>query len=257
MGGPRRRSAGERLRRLGFRAEVRAQRPEGSFSIREFIMRESEIDGFDVPPSRPWLGPIIVVGALAIIGVIPYLLGFGFFASRVILSKDVNVYVWNFSGEELTFEIDFSEDVNLPAGMETVRTLTGPVSITARGTDGEIVEHFDIELERPVFYNANGSTCFAVYDVTAYYDGTEDSRLRLVDRIYQDDTFYEIQADTVVLPRRPTPTQAIGDVHWIEPVTDCDNLDPAYEESLLVQAEIRLQRRREEYEQALEEARGY
>jgi len=220
-------------------------------------MSDSEIEGFEVPPSRPWLAPLVVVSAIAVIGVIPYLLGFGFFATRVIFSQDVNVYVWNFSGEELTFEIEFAEDVHLPAGMETVRTLTGPVTVAALNTDGEVVESFDLEIERPLFYNSNGSTCFAVYDVTSYYDGTEDSRLRLVDRIYQDDRFYEIQAETVVLPRRPTPTQAIGDVHWIEPVTDCDNLDPAYEESLLVQAEIRLQRRREEYEQALQEARGY
>jgi hypothetical protein len=198
---------------------------------------------------------VIVGGLIAVLAIAPMALGAGPFGLRFITSVSVPVHVLNTSGQDLTIEVPFATPLESPGGtFLSTNSLSGPITLQAVAADGTIVEEVDIEARGQVIYNVLGSECLAVMDASTYY-GAEGPGLVVVDRITQDMRVYVTEADTVILPRRTMPDQAEGVVHWIEPI-NCETLDPAREDELLMWAEFRLRQRRERLEDARDEYYG-
>jgi hypothetical protein len=218
-----------------------------------------ELDGLDdvkVAPSRAWVFPALVLAMAAMLGVGPWLAGWGWFGSRLALAGNVFVYVLNTSGEDLVVTLPLMEAEAVPAGLlETLDGLTGAGTLTIARTDGEVLSTHEVDLQRPLFINAQGSECLLVVDVTAYYNGgaSRGEGLRVVARIPKEQELYESQADLLILPRRSFPDTVRGTVHWMEPVA-CTSLDPTVEEDVLMYLEGRMRVRREEAERERQQA---
>lgn len=193
---------------------------------------------------------MIGVGAavVALIGGIPAALGLGWFGTRL-LADDVTVWVLNTSGQDLTVEIAYARTLESRAGtLEMVQTLEGPSTIRATDGSGQVVDDVTFTAANAVLYNAGGSECLAVFDVSEYYTRTQNPQLTLVDRIPETQRLYEFKAPNMILPRRGPPQEVAGAVHWIEDVA-CSALDPAREEELLFFATNRLHQRHERAQQ--------
>lgn len=210
-----------------------------------------ELDDIDLPkpPSR-WPAIVAVTLALGAFATVPMVLGFGWFGARLVTSAPLPVHVLNTSGQPLTIEVDFASPVLVPPGrVESLESLTGDITLVARAEDGSEVEREVIsDAQGAVFYNALGSECLAVFDLTGLYGGSDDeAAIRVVERVQRDQRIVRSEADVLLLPRRTPPDTVRGTVHWIE-VVGCNLLDPAEEEFLLSQAQFRLENRRAEYE---------
>lgn len=215
-----------------------------------------ELDALVAAKERSRRAAILcAVAALAALAVIPRLLGAGWFGARVVLAREVPIHVLNTSGQDLVIKVPFASATTVRAGtIETVETLAGPVALEAFGEDGERAEFFEFDAQVPVVYNALGSECLAVFDLTPFYGGEHAAPLRVLDRISRDERLVELDAGTLILPRRTPPDQATAPVHWVE-VVGCTLLDPSEEAYLVGQAEFRLQERRTALEEAREAAR--
>lgn len=204
--------------------------------------------------ARRW-GAALGSLALVALGVIPWLLGAGWFGLRLASAGEVPIHVLNTSGSDIEVQVSFASRRVVASGtMETIETLAGPVSLTTHNADGELLESFEFEASVPVFYNAMGSECLAVFDLTPYYGGQTEQPLQVLRRITRDERLVELDAGTLLLPRRTAPDQATPPVHWVE-VVGCTLLEPAEEDYLVGQAEFRLQQRRDAYNEAREAAR--
>lgn len=217
--------------------------------------------GFDIDEKAGQRSLLLTVGALAAfiaaLALIPMAIGFGPFGLRVITSKEIPVHVLNLSGEDVTIALSFASEAQVVAGtMDSLETLAGPVSLESRSLDGEVMESITLDATGPVFYNVGGGRCFAVFDISAFYDGESEveENMTVVARLGEETRIHVFEADTVVLPRRVAPDQAIGVVHWLEPV-GCGLLDPEEEPYLIGTSLVRLQQRRENYEEARDAAR--
>lgn len=219
-----------------------------------------EIIGFEIDDPtgrRGLLGWVAALAAFVLaLGLIPAKLGFGPFGLRLFTSDEIPVHVLNLSGSDLEVALSFASPVVVTGGtMETLVTLSGSSSLRATRPDGTLVDDLEFEAAGPLFYNAGGGRCFAVFDISAYYDGElEEGDMTVVARLDEDTRLYEFEADTIVLPRRMAPDQARGVVHWLEPV-GCSMLDPENESYLVGTSLVRLQQRRERYEEELRRAR--
>ena len=198
---------------------------------------------------------LILSTFLIVIGGIPKMLGFGWFASRMLGSEEIFVYVLNTSGQDIEVSLPFATPRSVPAGtIETLRTLDGEITIIAQDIDGNVLESLTHVSEGDLFYNALGSECLAVFDLTNFYGG-EGEDMTVEARIYQEQRIYQITADTLIMPRRVAPDEARGIVHWIDTV-GCNLLNEENEDYLLAQAQVRLEDRRERREQRLRELQG-
>lgn len=217
--------------------------------------------GFDIDENAGRRSLMLTVGALAAfiaaLALIPMAIGFGPFGLRVITSKEIPVHVLNLSGGDVSIRLSFASDSDVTAGtMETLETLAGPITIETLGPNGETLESLDVDADGPIFYNVGGGRCFAVFDISTFYDGESqvEENMTVVARLGEETRLHVFDADTVVLPRRVAPDQAMGVVHWLEPV-GCGLLDPEEEPYLIGTSLVRLQQRRENYEEAREAAR--
>lgn len=224
-------------------------------------MTETDYEGFDVPDptgkKRLWGTVGALVAFIAALGLIPMALGFGAFGLRLIVSDQIPVHILNLSGADADITLSFAADAQVVAGtMDTMETLSGPFEITATHPDGTVVDQLEIDADGPVFYNVGGGKCFAVFDISTLYlgEGESESDVTVVARLYEDTRFYAFEADTILLPRRVPPDRAFGTVHWLEPVA-CSLLDPAEESFLVGRSLVRLGHRRDQYEEARQEAR--
>ncbi len=203
------------------------------------------------PPSRAWV-PLAIMAVLVVaLGVGPRLMGFGFFGARLALSDDVLVHVLNTSGKDLRVTLSFTEPEDVPAGtIQTLTGISGPGSLTIATMDGEVLSTHEIDLQRPLFVNAQGSECLAVVDMSAYYNGGSQrgGGLTFVERIHEDREIYQTTADYLVLPRRTFPDQVRGTIHWIDTIS-CSLLDPAMEDDALMYLEGRMRIRRQQQEE--------
>ncbi|MFT6628568.1 MAG: hypothetical protein ACJA1R_001830 [Flavobacteriales bacterium] len=205
-------------------------------------------------PKAPSKIPLLIGAAVALfaIAAAPAMLGFGWFGARLLTSDEIDVYVLNTSGQDLDVALPFASVARVPGGtLQTLQTLTGEITIEALSTSGESLEMLEVNATGPVFYNALGSECLVVFDVTDFYGG--EANLTIVRRVSQEERIIVLDADTVVLPRRALPSQAIGTVHWVD-VVGCALMDPEYEEDLLQRSLFRIQQRREAQQQAREAA---
>ena len=209
------------------------------------------------PPKGRSVATIAVVGALfaAAIGGIPWLIGFGPFGHRLLTGDEIPVHVLNLSGGDLEIELSFAATATVPGGtLETLNTLSGGATLRAIESDGTTLDEIDFDADGPVFYFA-GDECFAVFDISDFYGGEPDEGdVHVVRRMPEGTNFHAFEADTIVLPRRVAPDQARGVVHWLEDVP-CDLLSPENEGYLTTRSFVRLQQRRERYEEQLREAR--
>ncbi len=222
------------------------------------VMTDLDYDELVVPSARRRYALIGLIAAafLLAVGGVPKILGFGWFASRMIGSEEIFVYVLNTSGQDIEVQLPFAASRNVPAGtIETLRTLDGEITITALDMDGNVLETLDVSADGDLFYNALGSECLAVFDLTGLYGGEGDMEVEA--RIFKSQHIYQITADTLIMPRRVAPDEARGVVHWIDTV-GCNLLEEDNEEYLLAQAQVRLEDRRERREaarRAIREAR--
>ncbi len=214
-----------------------------------------DINDLDLPraPSK-W--PAVVAAALAIgaFAAGPQMLGFGWFGARLVTSAPLPVHVLNTSGQTVTIEVDFASPAVVRAGtLESLESLTGDITITALAEDGSELERTLVQdATGAILYNALGSECLAVFDLTGMYGG--ESGLRVVERVPKEQRIIRSDAHVLLLPRRTPPDAAAGTVHWIE-VVGCNLLEPEEEEFLLSQAQFRIEQRRAEYDALREQAR--
>ncbi len=211
------------------------------------------------PPSgRSALTAAIVVALFALaLGAIPWLIGFGPFGHRLLTGDEIAVHVLNLSGGELEVELSFAATATIEGGrMETLMTLSGGATLTSRTPDGEVRDTITFDEDRPVFYFAGSpDQCFAVFDITDFYNGEpEEGDLKLVRPMPAGTNFHAFEADTIVLPRRVAPDQARGTVHWLEDVS-CDLLSDENGPYLIARTFVRMQQRREAHEERQREAR--
>ena len=209
------------------------------------------------PRSRSAL-TFVVVAALfaAAIGGIPWLIGFGPFGHRLLTGDEILIHVLNLSGGDLEIELSFAATTTVPGGrMETLNTLSGGATLRAIQPDGAVRDEIEFDANGHVFYFAGDDECFAVFDISDFYGGEPDeSDIHVVRRMPVGTNFHVFEADTVILPRRMAPDQARGTVHWLEDVP-CDLLSAENAGYLTTRSFVRLQARRERYEEQLREAR--
>ena len=208
------------------------------------------------PPGRGYGAYAIgALGLLVFLAVVPKLLGLDWFALRAITSKTIYVHVLNTSGQDLEVSVSHGSTETVTAGtMALIQTMSGDVSISARGLDGELLEELEVRLDDDTLYNALGSECLAVLDVSSFY-GADNIPFSVVDRIRREDRLYTFTAGTVLLPRGTPPDSAAPPVHWIE-TFGCELLDDEEEGYLLTQAQVRLNARWEAYQEARREHYG-
>lgn len=210
------------------------------------------------PRGRSVLTAVVVLGLFAIaLGGIPWLIGFGPFGYRLLTGDEIAVHVLNLSGGDLEVELSFAATVTIEGGrMETLTTLSGGATLTARTPDGEVRDTVTFDEDQPVFYFAGSpDQCFAVFDITDFYNGEpEEGDLKFVRAMTAGTNFHAFEADTIVLPRRVAPDQARGVVHWLEDVS-CDLLAEGNEPYLIARTFIRMQQRREAHEERQRAAR--
>ncbi len=224
--------------------------------------RDADSDlGFEIDdPSgrrRLWATALGIGGFVAALALLPMAIGFGPFGLRLLLSDEIPVHVLNVSGEDVNVSLSFASDVDVPAGsMETLATLSGRSRLVATRADGTVVDDLEIDATGDVFYNVAGGKCFVVFDISSFYLGEDEQQgdMTVVARLYEDTRVYAFTSDSILLPRRVPPDQARGSVHWLEPV-GCAMLEPSEEPYLIAQSLMRLQSRRERYEEELREAR--
>lgn len=216
---------------------------------------DTEID-IAVPPSGRGPAMVAVLGLLLAVGGIPWAIGFGPFGHRLLTGDEIAVHVLNLSGGELRIELSFAADAMVEGGrMDTLTTLSGGATLRSVDSDGIVRDEIEFDADGPVFYFAGDDQCFAVLDISDFYGGEEDEGdLQVVRRMPVGTNFHAFDADTIVLPRRVAPDQARGTVHWLEDVP-CDLLTPENEGYLTTRSFVRLQQRRERYEEELREAR--
>ena len=222
----------------------------------EVVPDDDAIEGLEIPESgrAAWYALAAVIALVAVVAILPWAFGFGPFAIRLLTSAEIEVHVLNLSGDDVHIELPVAADRPVPAGtMEALATLEGRFTIAPRRDDGTVVEEVEVDARTPVFYNVGGGRCFAVFDITNFYGG-EGEVMTVVARLDEDARIHVFDADTVLLPRRTPPTQARGRVHWLEPV-GCSLLDPEEEDYLIGSNLVRLEHRRDQYEEALREAR--
>jgi hypothetical protein len=197
----------------------------------------------------------VVTTIMTALAVLPAMAGLGPFGVRIITADNVEVHVLNLSGGDLDIELPFASTVRVTAGtMETLGTLEGPARLRAITPEGDLFEELEFEATGPIFYNAGGGQCFAVFDISNLYGGGDDQQMSVVARLDEDTRIYAFEADTILLPRRTPPESARGSVHWLEPV-GCGLLEPSEEHFLIGRSLLRLQERRQRYEEQLREAR--
>lgn len=190
-----------------------------------------------------------ILAAMALVGAVPALLGYGPFASRLLFGGRVAVHLLNASDHDLVVSMPFVAPTEVKAGhMETVQTLRGPFELVARDASGQVVERLEGDAERPMVVNLLGATCLAVFDLTGFY-GSDDRTVSVVTTLAGDVRLYEIEADAVVLPRRPPLDRAAGTVHWIE-LIDCASVGEDNRDDLAAWGEFRIMQRYNELQEA-------
>ncbi|TVR01423.1 MAG: hypothetical protein EA398_10050 [Deltaproteobacteria bacterium] len=217
-------------------AETAASAPVGVDDLEE--------DGFERARRRQGLTiALVVLAGVVAIGGIPWALGFGPFAARLLSSTDVIVHVINRSEVPVEVEVSFARPVTvLPGHLDTTTALTGPLDVVARNTEtGEVVESLSIRATGPIFYNVLGATCLVIFDLTALYGG-QGGEMRVHARVMEDERLFVVEAQTVVRPRHPAPESALGTVHWVEDF-GCDMVRDGDDAFLLARAELRMRER--------------
>lgn len=185
---------------------------------------------------------LVFVGLL---GVIPWALGFGPFASRLIGASDISVWVINQSDTPVRVEVSHARSLTVPPGhIDQTTSLSGPIVLTVfHAETGAELESFNLRASGPVFYNALGGTCLVVFDLTRMYGG-QGGEMTIHARLLAEDRIHVVEADTLIRPRHPAPPQAIGTVHWVEDFA-CGLVREAEDHMVLARAEMRLRERLE------------
>ncbi len=201
-------------------------------------------------PARAGLVPIVMgIAVLAVAALVPWALGVGVFGARLFASE-VQVHIVNLSSHDVTVALDFAAPVEAGAGsLHSTETLAGQVTFVATDGSGEEVDIVRERLGGEVVYNVAGAACFAVFDVTSFYSGAPSPQLRVTRRVEAGTRIVPIEADTLILPRRPPPAEAAGTVHWIEDVR-CEALSTDQEAELQTWAEYRMLSRFERLQEA-------
>ncbi len=219
---------------------------------------EDEFSEFQSEVRRKRLRLIALVAlVITAIGILPWLIGFGFLGSRLVFSKKVTIYAINTSTETRLAWVEMpgpfagrSARTELaPNSLQRLTSLSGRFDLVLADDDGAELERTSLNARDDIFYNPLGEACLAVFDLTPFYGNPNaPEEIPILDRIPQGTAIYEITADTLVLPRRLNPQRAAGAVHWIEDF-GCDLLEPDQAGYLEMRAALKLQER---YEQALE-----
>lgn len=209
---------------------------------------ETATDTEVIDRHRPIRNLVLTIAAfLVLAGIGPMFFGAGPFGHRLLFGKDVQIQVFNLSDRDTLVKVSFGPEILVRAGTrEAVKSVSGPIEIETRTTDGALIETQQLEAEGDFMYSVEGRGCFAVFDITSFYN-PDAPPMTLVDRKFAGEPFKRIYADTFVPPRRPVPDNARGVVHWFE-IANCDMLEPGNEAELTNYYQFRLQERRERLE---------
>lgn len=203
---------------------------------------------------------LIFVSALLILaGVVPALFGFGAFGLKSCGDERVQVWFYNPTDESVSVRLA----IPAPLGVEALETIppdgirqlyfrTGERTLDVHTPDGAKERH-NISLQRKTVVTFGDKTCYALFDMTAFYkdQSVEATDLTLLERIPAGTLIYTTEADTFVVPRQSMPRRGVGTVHWMEDF-DCGLLEPDLEDELLMLARVRMEEREGAVQQAIQ-----
>ena len=190
----------------------------------------------------------VVVSAIALFGLLPMALGFGYFGWKLFRFDRVSLTLVNTSEGDLVVTVGNGSTKCARGQVCSIDFRAGEVVLEAATADGDVIEEIAFFTDNhDVFYNFDGARCYAVVDVSGFYTGDAPTApYRLVDRIYDDDRIYEIPGEHFIRPGGVLPDAARGDqaVIWIDRAS-CLLLEPENEHLLVGQLHARMQNRRE------------
>ena len=190
---------------------------------------------------------------IVLVAIIPWLLGYGFFAHRAFDRSPAQVFVFNNGNTAheawVVLNGPLAQPTNrvpvAPYTVQMLETIRAPQTLHVRSTQGgEQLRSWPIDPQAGTLINLDPEMCMVVFDITPMYQGAPDDTpaLPIVARIPAGQAVWYSDAERLIPPRRPLPSRATGTIHWAEDF-GCDLLEPELEELLIVRAGTRLQDR--------------
>lgn len=200
------------------------------------------------------VGLLVMFFALGAIG--PALIGIGPFGLTGCNAQGINVWVYNPTGTPATmtarYRAPLAHTYELhvePMGIGRIFMDSGTRAVEVKA--GSYHVERDIDFTNHALLSIGGATCFAVFDMSAFYDEAQrqPETLPLVARIPAEQDLYISDANVLIAPRQNMPRRAGGVVHWVEDF-DCSLLAPEHEDVLLMRAQTKLENRENELQDA-------
>lgn len=201
---------------------------------------------------RLWIG--IILAAFAVVAIYPALIGIGPFGIASVRADTVPVWIYNTT--EHTTDVDLAYNAPLafhhqetipPYGIQRMLMKAGKRTLTL--TQNNHADAHPLDVQHPTLITLGDQTCYAVFDVTAFYQGEEDADLQLVETIPAGTFVYESSANVMVVPRQALPHQVSGNIHWVEDF-GCDLIQEDQRDTLLLRARMKLEERQAALEKA-------
>lgn len=203
-----------------------------------------------------WLG--IVGVAVLIVFIYPVLMGIGPFGIKSIRADTKSIWVYNTTEHSADVDVAYNAPLSFhhkenipPYGIQRLMMKAGQRTFTVTQNNDERTTR--INLQHPTLITLGKRTCYAAFDVSEFYHGTDqgEPELRLVHTIPAGTFMYESPSDVMVVPRQALPQRVQGTIHWVEDF-GCDLIQEGQEATLLLRARMKL----EERQAALNEAMG-
>lgn len=196
----------------------------------------------------------IVIGAVALFGLLPMALDMGYFGWKLARFERVTLTMVNTTGDDLIVALGTSSIDCRAHEVCSVEFRAGQVTLSIQDSGGRVIDERDFFTDnQSVFYNYEGARCYAVVDASNLYAGSEDAEaLVIADRIYRDDRIHLINGGIFVPPGGILPQTVPGGnrVVWIDRA-GCQLLDESNEHLLIGQLIVRMEGRRERREEEM------
>lgn len=186
----------------------------------------------------------------------PAVIGLGPFGLNSCNAQGINVWVYNPTSTPATMTAryraplahTYAMDVE-PMGIGRLFFDTGTRAVEVKA--GSYSLSREIAFTNHALITVGGATCFAVFDMSAFYDDArrQPDTLEIIARIPAGQDLYISDANVLIAPRQNMPRRAGGVVHWVEDF-DCGLMDPSAEDVLLMRAQTKLENREQELQDA-------
>ena len=186
---------------------------------------------------------------VALFGLVPMVMGVGYFGWRLFRFDRVSLTMVNATPDDITLEVGNVTEECAARKVCSIEFRAGDVTLTTYDDDGSEIESIDFFTDnRPVFYNYAGVRCYAVVDVSRFYTGAQTDAwpYEIIGRIYEDDRIFVVPGSTFIKPGGILPDTLAGGHRpiWIDRAS-CHLLEEDNEHLLIGQLNARMQSRQE------------